>query len=82
MVLARIVVLVGINGAGAQMEIGVAGDAGLIVPSDSIDAATAGEYETTPDVHLLAGQGIMLTITPGAGATQGSGFVYLGYVND
>src|SRR5690606_10082304 len=45
----------------------------VLLPSDYVDAATVGDYENTPDVRVSEGDKVRLAVTPGVGATQGSG---------
>lgn len=65
------------DGAGAALELGVSGQPGLLMPAAYNDPRVPGEYENSPDVTLSAGQQVLLTITPGAGATQGAGVIIL-----
>lgn len=65
------------NGFGAALELGIDEQPGLLMPAAYNDPATSGEYENTPDVTLSAGQQVLLTVTPGAGATQGAGVIIL-----
>lgn len=52
-----------------------AGD--VLLDSDQVAPDFAATYESTPGASLAAGTGIYLEITPGPGATAGSGFVVL-----
>lgn len=61
------------NGSGASITLGVAEDPDLLMRSDQNDPTQAITYETTPRVELPGGTNIILTIVPGAGATQGRG---------
>lgn len=54
----------------------------VLLPSDYVDAATAGDYESTPDVRVAEGDKVRLTITPGVGASQGSGVLYIEFIPD
>lgn len=67
------------NGAGATLSLGVAGQPQLLVASNQIDAAFATEYETNPNVAIATN--ILLAITPGAGCTQGAGWIVLNVAN-
>ena len=72
---ASIVINVPFNGAGAALSLGIVGAPQLLIAAAQVDPASAYEYETNPNVSV--GSNIILTITPGAGATQGSGVVLL-----
>lgn len=52
-----------------------AGDA--LIDADQIEPGFPATYESTPGALLAAGTGIYLEITPGVGASAGSGFVVL-----
>lgn len=49
----------------------------VLIETDQIAAGFSATYESTPGAVLPSGTGIYLEITPGAGATAGSGFVVL-----
>lgn len=49
----------------------------VLLSSDQNAPGFAGIYESTPAVRLLGGSAITLSLSPGAGATAGSGFVVL-----
>ena len=49
----------------------------LLVQADQNDPSMAAVFQVSPHVRLDAGQPIYLTITPGAGASQGSGKIIL-----
>lgn len=74
-VLARVVIDTPFDGAGASLKLGtsVAPEA-LMAAAQNNPAQVAG-YEAAPDVALTSGEAIVLTITPGTGATQGAGRV-------
>lgn len=63
------------NGAGAALQVGTAAQPGALMPAAYNDPATAATYEAAPNATLASGEAIVLTITPGAGATQGAGRV-------
>jgi hypothetical protein len=60
------------DGTGAQVAIGTIGDADAVMAAADSDVSTAAEYETTPDFAMTEGQTLLVTITPGSGATQGA----------
>lgn len=70
------------NGAGAEIRIGISGDAEAVLAAADSDPSRALEYENTPDLRLVAGQGVVLAITPGAGATAGAGQLFLTFLPD
>jgi hypothetical protein len=74
-ILARLVIDTPFDGAGAQLKLGTSGNPEALLAAVHNDPTQAAGYEAAPDVSLSAGQQILLTITPGAGATQGAGRV-------
>lgn len=70
-----IVITIPFNGTGAALTIGTAGSPDLLMPSTGNDPTTSSRYEATPGVEV--NEAAFLTITPGSGATQGAGVVYL-----
>ncbi len=64
------------DGAGAAITIGLTSDADVLMPADGNYPDTEGRYEHNPGVRATDGL-IYLTIVPGAGATQGSGTIYV-----
>lgn len=65
------------DGAGAQLQVGDAGDAGRLMAAGQNDPAAAGTYTTAPAHRYGADTTILLTITPGVGATAGTGLLTL-----
>jgi hypothetical protein len=65
------------NGVGAQLAVGTPGNPEGLMPVTHNDPGTVGQYENSPDLELPAGSQITLSITPGAGASRGSGVVVL-----
>lgn len=61
------------NGVGAAVKLGTAASPGLLMDTWQNDPSTANTYDVVPRVALAAGTQIVLTITPGAGASQGTG---------
>lgn len=76
----RIVVTTPFNGINPAAELGTAGDTDAAFPANYSDLATAGEYAATADLPLAAGQGLLLTLAPGFGASQGAGLAYLTFL--
>lgn len=72
-VLARIVIDTPFNGAGAALKLGTSTAPEALIAAANNDPTTAAGYESAPDVALASGEAIVLTITPGTGATQGAG---------
>lgn len=65
------------NGVGAVLSVGVGGDLQALLPLGHNDPSQALQYETSPGVFLPGGTQLLLAITPGTGATQGSGAVVI-----
>lgn len=61
------------DGIGAAIQLGIVGQPGLLLDAWQNDPATPGVYEVTPREQLASGTAIVLTITPGAGASSGIG---------
>lgn len=61
------------DGVGAQLQVGTTGQPGLLMQSSHNDPSLVATFEVSPRVELPGGTGVLLTITPGDGATQGSG---------
>lgn len=76
-VLCRVVVEEGFNGDGAAISIGTAADPELVHAAADNDPTTESGYESTPSVTLAAGDTLLATIVPGAGATAGAGQIIL-----
>lgn len=70
------------DGGGAQIRVGIAGDAEAVLSAADNDPTRALEYENSPDLRMTAGQGVVLAITPGTGTTQGAGQLFLTYLPD
>lgn len=65
------------NGTGAALSVGDSGDPSRLMGAAMNDPAVAGSYEAAPNHRYGAGTQLLLTITPGAGASQGAGIVTL-----
>jgi len=74
-VLARLVIDTPFDGVGAALKLGTGANAEALIAAAHNDPAQAAGYEAAPDASLAAGQPVLLTITPGAGATRGAGRV-------
>lgn len=72
----QLIVDVPFDGLGATMRVLTQGG-DVLLDSDQVAANFAATYESTPAKLLTVGTGIYLEITPGAGATAGSGYVVL-----
>ena len=77
MTLCRIDIDTAFNGAGAALAVGTAASPQLLMPADRNAPSMVAAFETTPDVTVLAGTDLRLTITPGGGASQGAGRIVL-----
>lgn len=65
------------NGAAPAISIGTMASPEAIMPVIANLPAEAGQYETNPAVKFLVPTALTLFIDPGAGASSGSGSVYL-----
>lgn len=65
------------NGVGASLSIGTLTAPNLLVAPTQLDLSVATEFEIKPNVKFQSPTDIYLTITPGAGATQGAGWLVL-----
>lgn len=63
------------NGAGATLSVGTLANHELFLPATQIDPTAAGIYEASPNLVLVSATDVYLFITPGTGASQGSGSV-------
>lgn len=61
------------DGAGATIALGIEGQPGLLMAVDQNAPAAPVTFETTPRVELPGGTAVILSLNPGAGATQGVG---------
>lgn len=76
----RLIVDTAFDGAGASISLGTTTDPDLLLDEAENDPSVASEYESTPDVVLTSGTAVRLSITPGAGATQGAGRILLTFI--
>lgn len=74
---ARIVIDTPFDGAGAALALGTAGAPDALIAAADNDPANAATYETSPNLQLATGSVVRIAITPGAGATQGAGRIFL-----
>ena len=65
------------DGVGAQIAFGTVADPDSLMRADQNDPSELAVYETSPRVRLAGGEQLQLTITPGAGASQGRGKIIL-----
>lgn len=65
------------NGAGAALKIGSTLVTDGLMSQGENNPASAGTYETHPNVSFGGPAGVYLTIIPGAGASQGAGLITL-----
>ena len=65
------------DGVGAQVVVGDAGQADRLMAANENDLLTVGGNHTTPAHAYVVDTPILLSITPGAGATQGAGVIVL-----
>jgi hypothetical protein len=75
--LVRLVIDTPFDGTNAAIAVGTAADAGALMPANANDPTVAAGYEFASNTELALGDSVQLTITPGSGATQGSGRIIL-----
>lgn len=78
---ARLIVTTPFDGVGAQLKVGLLGNLEQYVAASENNPAFAAEYENDVAAVLNAGTAVYLSITPGAGATQGAGRLLLDVVS-
>lgn len=69
------------NGSGAALTIGKADALTQLMTASQNDPAAAATYETHPNVTYADATEIFLAITPGGGASSGSGFIRITFLN-
>jgi hypothetical protein len=74
-ILARLVIDTPFDGAGASLKLGTSGNPEAFLAAADNDPTAAAGYEAAPDLSVSSGEQVLLTITPGTGATQGAGRV-------
>jgi hypothetical protein len=65
------------NGVGAGLQLGVPSSVGALLATLDIDVTVVDFYRTFDPFTVGVAENVQLTITPGAGATQGAGVVFL-----
>lgn len=65
------------DGSGAALTVGDAGNTARLMAANENDPTAAGSYTTTPVYAYGSDTGLTLSITPGAGASQGAGVLVL-----
>ena len=65
------------NGTTPALKIGDAGNTSRLMATTQNDPKTVNVYSTSPAYEYAAGTAIILTITPGSGASAGSGKIQL-----
>jgi hypothetical protein len=65
------------DGSGAALTVGDAGDTSRLMAANENDPTAVGSYTTTPAYAYGSDTGLTLSITPGAGASQGAGVLVL-----
>lgn len=68
------------DGVGASVALGVAGDPESLMPAAFTSLASLDTYEFSPRIEYPAGTVLILTIVPGAGASQGLGQIIISTV--
>lgn len=65
------------NGTGATLKVGDAVDDDRLMATNQNDPTVIAEYETNPGYTYSTPTDLLLTINPGSGATNGSGYVLI-----
>lgn len=72
-----LIITTAFNGAGASLAVGDTGNYSRHMTTSENDAGTVGGYSTTPAYEYGSNTAIYLSITPGAGASQGAGILVI-----
>lgn len=72
-----IIITTAFNGVGAALAVGDVAIPDRLLAATENAPGTAGTYSTHPNVAYIVSTAVNLTITPGAGASQGAGIVRL-----
>lgn len=73
----EVVILNPFDGVGATLSVGDAGLSDRLMASIENDPTQRGSSTTAPAYQYASDTDIILTITPGAGASQGNGIVFI-----
>lgn len=65
------------NGVGASLQLGDAAQSDRLLAASQCDPSQRAEYESSPGYTYTSPTEILLTINPGAGCTQGAGYLFL-----
>lgn len=65
------------NGTAPSLRIGTAAQPELLLAASQLDLSVATEFEVNPNLVLGAVQEVLITLVPGAGATQGAGWIVI-----
>lgn len=68
------------NGTGASLRVGTNGNSQLLVAQTEVDPAQVADFEIGTSELLSDGTNIIVTTTPGAGASAGSGILIIKYI--
>lgn len=74
---AQIIIQVPFNGVDSALQLGDAEMSDRLIRADQNDPSEVAEWETNPGYTYTLASQIVLSITPGEGCTQGSGFILL-----
>lgn len=74
-----IVIFTAFDGASPALTVGDAGDTDRLMTASQVDPSAAGTYEVSPGYKYGSDTAVTLSITPGSGATAGSGLVVIDY---
>lgn len=74
---AVVVILVPFNGEGAALQLGDSAQLDRLMNSSQVEPTYAAEYESNPAHTYSTATEVLLTISPGDGCIQGTGYVLL-----
>lgn len=75
----EIAVIVPFDGVGAALAVGISGDIDDLMTTSQNDPTTQATYGTMPAITYGVDKQLILSITPGAGATQGQAIISISY---
>lgn len=71
----RVKISTAFNGTAPSFKLGTASQPESLMSPAMLDLATIAEYESNPQLTLSVAENVFLTLLPGAGCTQGAGWV-------
>lgn len=73
----RVLVTTSFDGTSPALRIGTLAGAETVMPASSSDMRMTYDYERLLDLPLNQGDQVLISITPGSGASQGAGLIFL-----